>query len=69
MERPGGPAGPVAVTRVVAPYATAATAEEALSLKGLSDTITRFVPLTLYQEASAVLLNPSPAFMRQEVRA
>jgi ABC-2 type transport system permease protein len=47
------------VTRVVAPYATAATAQEALSLKALSDTITRFVPLTLYQEGSRVLLNPS----------
>lgn len=47
------------VTRVVAPYASAATTEEALSLKSLSDMITRFVPLTLYQEGSRVLLNPT----------
>ncbi len=47
------------VARVVAPYANAATAQEALSLKSLSDTIIRLVPLTLYQEGSKVILNPS----------
>lgn len=47
------------VTRVVAPYATAGSAEQALSLKALSDTITRLVPLTLFQEGSRVILNPS----------
>ncbi len=47
------------VTRVIAPYSTASTAAEAVSLKSLSDTITRLVPLTLYQEGSRVLLNPS----------
>ncbi len=47
------------VTQVVAPYATAATAEDAVALKNLSDTITRIVPLTLYQEGSRVLLNPT----------
>jgi ABC-2 type transport system permease protein len=47
------------VARVVAPYATASTAEQAVALKNLSDTITRFVPLTLYQEASRVILDPS----------
>ena len=47
------------VTRLIAPYASAATAEEAVSLKSLSDTITRLVPLTLYQEGSRVLLNPT----------
>jgi ABC-2 type transport system permease protein len=47
------------VTRVVAPYTTASTTEQAVALKDLSDTITRIVPLTLYQEASRVLLTPS----------
>lgn len=47
------------ITSVVAPYANAATAQEAIDLKNLSDTITRFVPLTLFQEASRVILNPT----------
>ncbi len=47
------------VAGVVAPYASAGTAQEALSLKALSDTILRFVPLTLYQEGSSVILSPS----------
>jgi len=47
------------VSGVVAPYASAATAQEAVSLKALSDTILRFVPLTLYQEGSSVILNPA----------
>jgi ABC-2 type transport system permease protein len=47
------------VTQVVAPYATASTAQQALAMKSLSDTITRIVPLTLYQEASRVILDPS----------
>lgn len=46
------------VTQVVAPYASATTAEAAVSLKNLSDTITRVVPLTLYEEASRVILDP-----------
>jgi ABC-2 type transport system permease protein len=47
------------VSGVIAPYASATTAGEALSLKALSDMITRLVPLTLYQEGSRVLLNPT----------
>ena len=47
------------VTQVVAPYSTAATAQDAVSLKNLSDTITRIIPLTLYEEGSRVILNPS----------
>ncbi len=47
------------VAGVVAPVATAATLNEALSLQVLSDTILRLLPLTLYQEASRVLLNPT----------
>jgi ABC-2 type transport system permease protein len=47
------------VTQVVAPYATAATAQDAVSLKNLSDTITRIVPLTLYEEGSRVILDPT----------
>ncbi len=47
------------VTQVVAPYATAATAQDAVALKNLSDTITRIVPLTLYEEGSRVILDPT----------
>jgi ABC-2 type transport system permease protein len=47
------------VAGIVAPVATAATLNEALSLQVLSDTILRLLPLTLYQEASRVLLNPT----------
>lgn len=47
------------IAGVVAPVASAATIDEALSLTALSETILRFLPLTLYQEASRVLLNPS----------
>jgi ABC-2 type transport system permease protein len=47
------------VTQIVAPYATASTDQQAVALKNLSDTITRIVPLTLYQEASRVILDPS----------
>ncbi len=47
------------VTQVVAPYATAATTEQAVALKSLSDMITRVVPLTLYQEGARVILDPS----------
>lgn len=47
------------VAGVLAPVASAATAEEFVSLSALSATIARLLPLTLYQEASAVLLNPS----------
>ena len=47
------------VAGVLAPVANAATAEEFVSLSALSATIARLLPLTLYQEASAVLLNPT----------
>ncbi|MFI5227161.1 MAG: ABC transporter permease [Candidatus Limnocylindrales bacterium] len=47
------------VTQVVAPYASASTDTQAVALKNLSDTITRIVPLTLYQEGSRVILDPS----------
>ncbi|TAL06530.1 MAG: ABC transporter permease [Chloroflexota bacterium] len=47
------------IAGVLAPVASAATAEEFVSLSALSATIARLLPLTLYQEASAVLLNPS----------
>jgi ABC-2 type transport system permease protein len=47
------------VTQVAAPYATAATAQDAVALKNLSDTITRIVPLTLYEEGSRVILDPT----------
>jgi ABC-2 type transport system permease protein len=47
------------IAGIVAPVATAATLNEALSLQVLSDTILRLLPLTLYQEASRVLLNPT----------
>lgn len=47
------------IAGLVAPVASAATLDEALSLTALSETILRFLPLTLYQEASRVLLNPS----------
>jgi ABC-2 type transport system permease protein len=47
------------VTSVVAPYAAAATLDQAVALKSLSDSITRLVPLTLYQEGAQVLLNPT----------
>ena len=47
------------VTQVVAPYTSASTDTQAVALKNLSDTITRIVPLTLYQEGSRVILDPS----------
>lgn len=47
------------VTQVVAPYTTAATAQDAVALKNLSDTITRVIPLTLYEEGSRLILNPT----------
>jgi len=47
------------VAGIIAPVANAASLEEALTLTALSTTIVRLLPLTLYQEASAVLLNPS----------
>lgn len=47
------------VAGIVAPVASAGTIGEALSLTALSETILRLLPLTLYQEASRVLLNPS----------
>ncbi|MEO7230434.1 MAG: ABC transporter permease subunit [Candidatus Limnocylindrales bacterium] len=47
------------VAGILAPVASAGSIEEALSLTALSTAIARILPLTLYQEASAVLLNPS----------
>jgi ABC-2 type transport system permease protein len=47
------------IAGIVAPVASAGTVGEALSLSALSETILRLLPLTLYQEASRVLLNPS----------
>ena len=47
------------VAKVVAPVASAGSLTEAVSLQSLSDTILRIVPLTIYNEASSVLLNPT----------
>ncbi len=47
------------IAGILAPVASASSFEEALSLTALSATIARVLPLTLYQEASAVLLNPT----------
>jgi ABC-2 type transport system permease protein len=47
------------IAGIVAPVANAGSLAEALSLNALSTMIERILPLTLYQEASAVLLNPS----------
>ena len=47
-----------AIAGVIAPVASAGSLEEFLGLTGLSETIQRILPLTLYQEASAVLLRP-----------
>lgn len=47
------------IANVVAPVASAGSLQDALSLTALSTTIERLLPLTLYQEASGVLLNPT----------
>jgi ABC-2 type transport system permease protein len=47
------------VANIVAPVASAGSLQDALSLTALSTTIERLLPLTLYQEASGVLLNPT----------
>jgi ABC-2 type transport system permease protein len=47
------------IAGVVAPYANATTLNQAVDLKALSDTINRLVPLTLYQEGSSAILNPT----------
>lgn len=47
------------IAKVVAPVASAGSLQDALSLTALSTTIERLLPLTLYQEASSVLLNPT----------
>lgn len=47
------------VAGILAPVANAGSLEQALSLTALSTAIARLLPLTLYQEASAVLLNPT----------
>lgn len=46
------------IAGIVAPVANATSLQEALSLTALSTAIARLLPITLYQEASAVLLNP-----------
>jgi ABC-2 type transport system permease protein len=47
------------IAGVIAPISSATTADEQLSLIALSDTIERLLPLTLFQEASRVILNPT----------
>ncbi len=47
------------IAGVLAPYSTATSLQQAVDLKSLSDMITRIVPLTLYQEASTVILDPT----------
>lgn len=47
------------IAGIVAPIATATSVEEQLGLARLSETILRLLPLTLYQEASRVVLNPT----------
>ena len=47
------------IANVVAPVANAGSLQDALSLTALSTAIERVLPLTLYQEASGVLLNPT----------
>lgn len=47
------------VAGVIAPYNSATSAQQAIDLKTLSDMISRVVPLTLYNEGSSVLLNPT----------
>ena len=47
------------IAGIVAPVASAGSIDEALSLSVLSESILRLLPLTLYQEASRVLLNPT----------
>ena len=47
------------IAGIVAPYRAATTTVEAVSLANLSDTIQRFLPLTLYLEGSKALLNPT----------
>ncbi|MBF8290408.1 MAG: transporter permease [Chloroflexi bacterium] len=46
------------VAGVIAPFATAATDEQYLALRSLSEQVLRILPLTLYQEASTVLMRP-----------
>src|SRR5262249_23211671 len=53
------------VAGVLAPWQTGATAQAQLDLKNLSDTITRILPLTLYNEGSSVLLNPTKVTVGQ----
>jgi len=47
------------ITGIVAPITSASTIEEQLSLAALADSIERLLPLTLFQEASRVILNPT----------
>jgi ABC-2 type transport system permease protein len=47
------------ISKIVAPVESAGNLQDFVSLSGLSATIERLLPLTLYQEASGVLLNPT----------
>ncbi|HEX5588966.1 MAG TPA: ABC transporter permease [Candidatus Limnocylindrales bacterium] len=47
------------IAGIVAPIASATSVEEQLALATLSESILRLLPLTLYQEASRVMLNPT----------
>jgi len=47
-----------AIAGVLAPISSATSIQEQLDLAGLSQAILRVLPLTLFQEASAVLLRP-----------
>jgi len=53
------------VAGLLAPWQTGTTAQAQLDLKNLSDTITRLLPLTLYNEGSGVLLNPTKVLVGQ----
>ena len=47
------------ISKIVAPVESAGSLQDYVSLSGLSATVERLLPLTLYQEASGVLLNPT----------
>jgi ABC-2 type transport system permease protein len=53
------------VAGVIAPLASATSDQSYLDLKNLSDGINRLLPLTLYQEGSSVLLNPTKVTVGQ----
>jgi ABC-2 type transport system permease protein len=53
------------VAGVVAPFQTATSNQAYLDLRNLSDAINRALPLTLYEEGSRVLLNPTKVTVGQ----